>query len=301
MNQNEPRMLNNPPKEIVSNELHEILSLLFLSKKVDLCGSKPDFLHRRISRRMLATNTDNYTEYLEYLKRNATEIDALQDVLTINVSHFFRNSFTFEYLDKIIIPKIINSKLKTTNPTLRIWSAGCSTGDEAYSIGILIDNYLQKNNLHINLSIFATDIDEKSLLFAKKGEYPIESLKETKLDIITNYFSQLNGKYTILPRIKEMVHFSNFNLLNNQQYAPEESIYGDFDMIFCRNVLIYFNKEYQQIIFNKLNKSMNSSSFLILGEAEEPTGIYEHKFLKESIYFKIYTKLQLANTEFQHR
>ncbi|BAX81058.1 CheR family methyltransferase [Labilibaculum antarcticum] len=284
-------MPNNLQEEIVSKELHEILSLLFLSTKVDLCGSKPGFLHRRITRRMLATNTNNYSEYLEYLKKNTNEIEALQDILTINVSHFFRNSFTFEYLSKIIIPKIINNKIKANNPTLRIWSAGCSTGEEAYSISILIDNYLQKNNLHINLSIFATDIHQKSLDFAKKGEYPAESLKETKLEIITNYFSQLDGKYTILPKIKEMVHFSAFNLLNNQQYAPEESIYGDFDLILCRNVLIYFNKGYQEIIFNKLYKSMNSSSFLILGEAEEPTGIYEKRFHKESIYFKIYNKL----------
>lgn len=284
-------MRNNPKKEIISKDLHEILSLLFFSKKIDLCGSKPDFLHRRISRRMSATNTENYAEYLEYLKKNTTEIEALQDVFTINVSHFFRNSFTFEFLDKIIIPKIFNLKLRETNPILRIWSAGCSTGEEAYSIAILVDEYLQKNNLNIDVTIFATDIDQKSLLFAKKGEYPLESLKETKFEIITNHFSQIEGKYAVHAKIKERVHFSDFNLLNNQQYAPEESIYGDFDLIFCRNVLIYFNKEYQEIIFNKLYKSMNSSSFLILGEAEEPTGVYENKFLKESIYFKIYQKI----------
>lgn len=284
-------MRNNPQKEILSKELHEILKLLFHSKKLDLCGSKPDFLHHRISGRMSITNTKNHQEYLEFLKRNTNEMEALQDVLTINVSHFFRNSFTFEYIDKIIIPNIIDKKIKAKNSALRIWSAGCSTGEEAYSIGILIDNYLQKCNLNIDVNIFATDVDQKSLDFAKKGEYPKESLKETKLEIATNYFSQHEGKYLILPKIKKMVHFSNFNLLNNQQYAPEESIYGDFDLVFCRNVLIYFDKQYQEIICDKLHKSMNSSSFLILGEAEEPTGIYEKKFLKESNYFKIYRKI----------
>ena len=281
----------NTKKESISKELHEILSLLYLSKKIDLCGSELDFLHRRISRRMSVTNTNNHQEYLEYLQHNSEEFEALQDILTINVSHFFRNAFTFEYLDKIIIPKIINEKLKTANPTLRIWSAGCSTGEEAYSIGILIDNYIRKNNIKLNVNIFATDIDQKSLLKAKKGEYLIDSLKETKLEIAQNYFSKVDEKYSIIPRIKKMIHFSNFDLLNNQQYAPEESIYGDFDLIFCRNVLIYFNKEYQEIIFNKLHRSMNSSGFLILGEVEEPSGEYEKRFQKESTLFKIYKKI----------
>ncbi|MBL4560757.1 MAG: protein-glutamate O-methyltransferase CheR [Labilibaculum sp.] len=286
--------------KIKNQELHAILNLLFLAKKLDLSGNKPDFLHRRISRRMSVTKTNNHQEYLAYLQNNSLEIEALQDILTINVSHFFRNSFTFDYLDKIIIPKIINTKLKAKKPVLRIWSAGCSTGEEAYSIGILIDNYLRKNDLIMDVSIFATDIDIKSLAYAKKGKYTAESLKETKLEIITNYFSQLEGKYKILPRIKKMVHFSTFDLLNSHQYAPEESIYGDFDLIFCRNVLIYFNKEYQEIIFNKLNKSMNTTSLLVLGEAEEPPGEYEKRFHKESIYFKIYQKTQAltANLKF---
>jgi len=283
-------MSNKSKKKIESKEIHEILNLLFLAKKIDLSGNKPDFLHRRISRRMYATKTNNHREYLAYLRNNSPEIEALQDVLTINVSHFFRNSFTFDYLDKIIIPQIINTKLKAKKPVLRIWSAGCSTGEEAYSTGILIDNYLRKNDLLMEVSIFATDIDEKSLDHAKKGIYTAEALKETKLEIITNYFSQFEEKYTILPRIKKTVHFSAFDLLNSQQYAPEESIYGDFDLIFCRNVLIYFNKEYQEIIFNKLIKSMNTTSLLILGEAEEPPAKYEKRFHKESTYFKIYQK-----------
>ncbi|MDM8159539.1 protein-glutamate O-methyltransferase CheR [Labilibaculum sp. K2S] len=277
-------------KDITNKGIHEILNLLFLSKKLNLNGSNLDFLHRRISRRMGITQTENHQEYLEYLQNNPNEIDNLQDVLTINVSHFFRNSFTFEYLNKIIIPKIINAKLKTPKPVFRIWSAGCSTGEEAYSTGILIDEYLRKTGLKMDVNIFATDIHQKSLENAKKGEYTTESLKETKLEIITNYFSYDKGKYTILPQIKKMVHFSTFDLLNNQQYAPEESIYGDFDLIFCRNVLIYFNKEYQEIIFNKLYKSLNTSGFLILGEVEEPTGIYKKKFHKESMLFKIYQK-----------
>lgn len=284
-------MQNCTQKKRIDQHLHKILSLLFVTKKIDLSGSNPDFLHRRIAKRLLATQSENHQVYLEYLENNPDEIETLLDVLTINVSRFFRNPFTFEYLNKIVIPNIIHTKLKEKQPFFRIWSAGCSSGEEAYSAGIIIDKYLQKNNLNMLVSIFATDIDQKSLKNGKKGKFIPDSLKETKLEIIENYFTKLDGNYTILPRIRDMVHFSEFNLLNNQQYAPEESIYGDFDLIFCRNVLIYFNPEYQEIIFNKLHKAMNSSTLLILGEAEEPTGIYAKKFRKVSNLFKIYKKL----------
>lgn len=284
-------MQNIKTKEKMDQNLHKILRVLFVAKKIDLSGSSPDFLHRRIGKRLLATESENYKKYLEYLKSNSDEIETLLDVLTINVSHFFRNPFTFEYLDKYIIPQVIHRKLKARNPILRIWSAGCSSGEEAYSIGIIIDKILQKNNIKMQMNIFATDIDEKSLHAAKKGEFTSDSLKETKFEIIEQYFTKVDKNYTILPRIRDMVHFSEFNLLNNQQYAPEESVYGDFDIIFCRNVLIYFNTEYQEIIFNKLHRAMNSSTHLILGEAEEPSGTYAKKFRKTSNLFKVYQKL----------
>ncbi len=277
-------------KKSINPNISEILVLLLKKKGIDLNGSNSDFLDRRINRRLKATNSPDYKSYINHLKNNTIEFDHLADVLTINVSRFFRDAFTYQYIRKVIIPKLFEEKARSKNNNIRIWSAGCATGEEPYSIAMILDQYINDNKLDFKVNIFATDINEKSLDRARNAEYTEEVFQEIEFAYLNKYFTVQDSKYKLIQKIKDQVHFSTFDLLNKKSQAPEESIFGHFDIILCRNVLIYFNNEYQHRILKKLRNTMHESSYLILGESEDPLLKHSNLFLRSTDLFKIYQK-----------
>ncbi|MDA3955034.1 MAG: protein-glutamate O-methyltransferase CheR [Bacteroidales bacterium] len=273
------------------NKFSKILNLVKEQRNFDFTGSQESMLERRIQKRIHATNNKNIDDYFEYLNNNSAEIDNLIDVLTINVSRFFRNSLSFEYISSVIIPKLIFQKVQANENSLRIWSAGCSYGEEPYSIAIIFNEFLNKEKISLKLNIFATDIDKKALKHAAAGKYDSVSIKNIKYALLDKYFTQKEDYFTISSEIKRMVQFSFFDLLDKNHHVPQESIFGDFDLVLCRNVLIYFNPEYQKNIFNKLYKSMNKDSYLVLGESEVPVEAFKKKFKRVNNITKIYRKV----------
>ncbi len=271
-------------------KIKKILDYLQNQKGFDFSGYRRSMLERRINKRLLATETQNFNEYCKYLMNNQTEVDELIDALTINVSQFFRNPFVFEFISEKLVPRLIFGKLKKKEKYLRIWSTGCASGEEPYSLAIIFNEFLEKENLGLDLIIFATDIDKKSLKSAKERVYSFESIKEVKYGLLSKYFIRKNSSFKIVSKIKNMVSFSFYDLLEKRNYAPPESVYGNFDLIFCRNVLIYFNSEYQEKIFKKLYLSLAPKGYLILGESEMISKKYERYFTKMSEYLKIFQK-----------
>ena len=271
--------------------LKDILNILKEKRSMDFSGYRVSMLERRIQKRIYNTKSKNLKDYLEYLNENYDEVDNLIDVFTINVSRFFRNSLTFEYIAKIVIPDLLSYITNENNKSLRIWSAGCSTGEEAYSMAIIIDEFQRKEHTILNLNIFATDIDKKALTHAVAGSYDFESIKKLKYGIFLRYFTEDKDSYIINDELKKMVQFSFYDLIDNNSTVPSDSIFGGFDLVLCRNVLIYFNLEFQKIIFNKLYKSLNKNGYLILGEAEVPIEGFKHKFRRENKFCKIYRKI----------
>ena len=275
----------------MKNEIKNILNLVKEQRAFDFIGNQIPMLERRIQKRVYATSTKNFEDYYIYLNNNSNEIDNLIDVLTINVSRFFRNTLSFEYISKIIIPRLVLKKLQTNDNSFRIWSAGCSFGEEPYSLAIIINEFLEKGKISVDLNIFATDIDKNALETASAGKYGSESIKNIKYAIVDKYFTKKDDLFEISPEIKKMVQFSFFDLLDKKHNVPPESIFGDFDIVLCRNVLIYFNPKYQELIFKKLYKSMNNDSYLILGESEVLVESFKNKFKRESRIAKIYRKI----------
>ena len=271
--------------------LIKITNLLKEQRGFDFGGYRNSMLERRVQKRLYGTKNNNLDDYLEYLNHNPDELDNLIDVFTINVSRFFRNSLSFEYIKKIIIPDLFASKAKNNDSSLRIWSAGCSFGEEPYSMAIIINEFLRKEETAIKLNIFATDIDKKALDKAAVGSYGVSSIDKVKYGILQEYFTQDGEQFRIDKDIKKLVHFSFFDLLDKKHLVPPESIFGGFDIVLCRNVLIYFNPDYQQIIFNKLYKSLNPNGYLILGESEVPVEGFKNKFRRENKHCKIYRKI----------
>lgn len=267
-----------------------ILQHVHKQRGYDFRGNHLSMLQRRIYKRVYTTNTDSFENYYDYLVSNPQEMNELIRVLTINVSGFFRDPLVFECLHYMIY-NLIQVKVQQDNRNLRIWSAGCSTGEEPYTIAIILREILNRvADFEISIDIFGTDIDTNALLRARVGQYRKESLRDTRLGVVNEYFTLREHHYCISEEIKRMVSFSVYDLLDKHSFVPPESVFGDFDIVLCRNVLIYFYQDYQNIIFNKLYRSLHKNGYLVLGESEVPTEAYKSKFRKVDKCCKVYQK-----------
>jgi len=274
----------------VKNEISSILDLLREKRGFDFTGYRFDMLRRRIERRIAATQTAGFAGYFAYLKENNEEFDNLIDNLTINVSEFFRDPLIFEMINRYVLSALIQEKILNNDSLLRIWSAGCSFGEEPYSIAILIEEILKKEKLSLDVSIFATDVDASALAKAQAGVYAFDSLKNVKYGLLRKYFTPVDGGYAVNDEIKKMVNFSKHDLTDKSVFVPRASVFGNFDIVLCRNVLIYFEPEYQHYIFDKLFHALNDAAFLVLGESETVPGQYAEKLGKINQCCHIYQK-----------
>ena len=275
----------------MNNDVKRILNYLNEKRGFDFSGYRTAMVERRVRQRFPFTKCKNCKNYFHYLQKNPDELNHLIDVLTINVSRFFRNTLTFEYIADQILPAIFYQKKENLDRSLRIWSAGCSMGEEPYSIAILINELFENEALMPDFNIFATDIDGKILKKAQKAAYPFESIQNVRYGLLKKYFFITEEWFQLIPEIKRLVLFSLYDILDKKCYVPPESIFGAFDMVFCRNVLIYFNMEYQNLIFDKLYRSLVRHGYLILGETEIPSAKYQSYFRRVNKCCHIYQKM----------
>ena len=248
-------------------DINNILGRLKKTRGIDFSCYRPATLKRRIFFRLAKLGIDDLALYLPRLDDPA-ECDALIDAISINVSTFFRDPIVFEIISQAILPNLIDNKLRTGSKEIRFWSAGCAAGEEPYSLAILLREFLKKEAAEWALYIFGTDIDNKSLQQAAAASYPRESLSHTKLAILDRYFDAAPDSFSLQPTIRNMVRFSRDDLASSATFAPSASVFGGFDLILCRNVLIYFNRELQELVLNKFLRCLNPGGFLILGGAE---------------------------------
>ena len=283
-------MINDTKQEQV-RVLKPILDYLMEKRGFDFSGYRPAMLARRIGKRLIATACKDFSEYLFCLQNTPAELDKLLDVITINVSRFFRDSLTFELIADRILPAIVHEKIRLKDHSLRIWSAGCARGEEPYSLAILIHELLEKEEAAMNVHIFGTDIDCGALADAGQALYPLSSVENIKHRLLTKHFTAEGSCFRLIPDIKKRVNFSLYDMLDKKHGVPPESVFGNFDFVLCRNLLIYFNIEYQEIVFAKLYQSLAKNSILILGEAEAPTPAYRRHFSRVVDFSPIYRKI----------
>ena len=271
-------------------QIFEVLNFLQSERGFDFKPYRISMLGRRIDSRINATSTKNFSNYLAYLKTESKELDKLIDAFTINVSRFFRNNLVFELFRNNILQEILIRKQRSKDDQIRIWSAGTASGEEAYSAAIILDEFNQKEKLNYDIKIFGTDIDSKSLQNAIGGLFKADTLRNVKLHQLEKYFTKEDGFYCCNEKLQSMVDFSTFNLLDQKRSSPPQSIFGSFDVIFCRNVLIYIDIAYQKAIFEKFYKVLQPGGFLILGESEVPVTSFKNKFKRYNKCCKIYQK-----------
>jgi chemotaxis protein methyltransferase CheR len=248
-------------------DLDPILECIRRSRKCDLSAYNDATLKRCIDLRLRATGKRTLPEYFEYLERQPSEQSYLLDALTINVSYFFRDSLTFEYIQLKTLPAMLFDKRKASDRMIRIWSAGCAGGEEPYSTAILIRHLHQENDPKI--MIFGTDIDQSVLARAREAAFTFEAVKQVKLEFLEKYFSRDGSHFRVVPEIRKMVAFSWHDLTDARSKPPSESENGDFDLVFCSNVLIYLRADVQRDLIHKFHRSLAPDGYLVLGRAEE--------------------------------
>lgn len=268
-------------------ELEKIKKRVIDKTGFDLSYFKPTFLSRRISVRMKVLNITNGSEYADLLNSESDEILSLYDSISINVTKFFRDNQVWNTFSKNIVPKLFDGEI---NKTIRIWSAGCATGEEPYSIAIMLQEFLKDRNYEIK--IIATDINSHFLTEAKKGVFSISALQNLNSNLIEKYFSNSGrDQYIVNKKIKAMITFQ----LGDIGTHPVSYL----DVVFCRNLLIYYNSNAQDLILNKFYKVIKENKFLILGMDESLLGNKNSKnfiplFPRERIYQKRSSTDQLS-------
>lgn len=246
-------------------ELQEILADKY---KIDISGFSTVFIEKTLADRMQQKNCNTLNMYRDFLLQDAAEASEFSDCLNITYSEFFRSPLVFSILEQIILPRLIATKEDSGANYLRIWSAGCASGQEPYSLAMISNDVLRKKNSRVTCRVFATDISFRELETAAKGEYYIENLENVRLKNLNRFFIKNGNKYRVNDEIRELVSFSQHNLAEGESFSPPESIFGDFDIIMCSNVLLYYNTEVQSGILRKFMKSLSRDGFLITGDEE---------------------------------
>lgn len=220
---------------------------------IDLSCYKERQMKRRIDSLINRNNYDDYDEYYRALTQNPKLYDEFINYLTINVSEFYRNPGQWEVLEKEIIPNLMNH-----NKKLKIWSAACSTGEEPYSLVMLLSKFMDLNSI----KIIATDIDEGAIAKAKIGLYVEKSLESLPRDFAAKFFEKEGSYYKIKENVKKCVEFKKHNLLKDKYH-------DNCDLIVCRNVMIYFTEDAKTVIYQKFKDSLNSHGVLFVGSTEQ--------------------------------
>lgn len=222
-------------------------------------------LERRLSPRLAHRQLSTFHEYYYYLKYDVSrdqELSDIMDILTTNETYFFRESFQLKAFTDEIIPVLIKEKAIHSDKTIRIWSAGCSTGEEPYTIAMLL---LEKPELAgWKIEIIGTDISQRVLHHARKGVYGNSSFRVTEPNYKSRYFIDQDGGYRVGDRIREFVTFSRLNLYDSSRYL----FLGKMDIIFCRNVIIYFDLLAKKRVIENFYNTLNPGGFLLLGHSE---------------------------------
>jgi chemotaxis protein methyltransferase CheR len=261
---------------LTNEEFRLFRTLIYEESGIWLKDSRRDFLEKNLMKRMTDIDISSPYWYYKILIEKNEELSSLLDLLTINETSFFRNRPQLNLFRDRILPGIIHSKGNDPGPRLKIWSAGCSTGEEPFSIAMIISElipyYRQKD-----VTIYASDISLTALETADKGEYDVDKVQATVDDhYITRYFKKNGGYYRVNDEIRKTIIFDYHNLKNDNGLT-------DFDVIFCRNVMIYFDEEEQRRLIEKFYRNLKPYGYLLLGHTESLYGWNtEFKFIHDN-------------------
>jgi two-component system CheB/CheR fusion protein len=260
------------PTELSSGDESEFKGLLAYLSRVrgfDFRGYKRPSLTRRVCKRMQAVGARKFSAYQDYLELHPDEFAILFNTILINVTGFFRDRAAWDSVRSLAIPEIVRGTPSAR--AIRAWSAGCATGEEAYTLAMLLAEQLGPEEFRERVKIFATDIDEDVLSTARYAAYNDRQVEGVPSELLTKYFEQVNGLYFFRRDLRRQVIFGRHDLIND---VPISRI----DILTCRNTLMYLDAETQAGVLSRLFSALNQGGFLLLGRAETLVG-HPHNFV----------------------
>jgi chemotaxis protein methyltransferase CheR len=264
--------------DLTDDEFAAITLLLRERRQFDLDQYKDRCIRRRIAKRLRCCKVADVASYLKRLEMDRDELDTLLATISIHVSQFFRNPDTYRILEQKILPDLCRRARATGRTELTLWSAGCASGEEPYSLALLIDDM---NVRDLKINILATDVSQPVLDAARCGIFEALRLKEVPPEVLDKYFHEDNGHYQLIERIRNQVEFRQQNIMTASDYPPA-------DLILCRNVMIYFTRVEQERILSRFAATLPEHGALVLGRSETMTGdirrYYQSEFPVERVF-----------------
>ncbi len=274
--------------EALSNQLfHQFSQLVYQQCGINLHEGKRELLQARLNKRLRATGAHSYKDYYKLITSPNSEAEMIQflDCISTNLTYFFREPKHFEFLHDVAIPELLVSKRSSRNVRIRLWSAACSTGEEPYSLAMSLLPQLNEAERK-DFRILATDISTRVLDIARKGFYTNDRVQKVPADLRYKFFQKRDGGngesyFEVAPILKQTVVFRRLNLKESFPFS------GPFDYIFCRNVMIYFDKKTQQDLIQKMAGYLAPGGYLFVGHSESLTGLqHPLKYVRPSVYRK---------------
>jgi chemotaxis protein methyltransferase CheR len=272
---------------LCDRDFEKFSRIIFDVSGIALTDSKKELLRARLGKIMRRRGIPSFRDYLALVEGDSSgnEVVFMLDAISTNVTSFFRESDHFRFMEDVVLPGIAGKADKTGGKRLRAWCAGCSSGEEPYSLAITISEFIT-SNAKWDARILATDISTKVIKAAREGVYARPKLKDIPPNLVSRYFSRETGEegldlYRVVPGVRSIISFARLNLIGQYPFK------GPFDVIFCRNVMIYFDKKTQEALVNRFHGYLDAGGHLFIGHSESLNGIaHQFQYVKPSVYRK---------------
>ncbi len=281
-------LISNYTISLTDKEYNLLAKFIYDRSGINLGDNKKELVKARLMKRIKFLRLESFRDYYEYLMADSTgeEIVKMLDAISTNVTSFFREKQHFKYLYSSALAEITSTKLSQKSNRIRIWSSACSSGEEPYTIAMIIHEFFQ-SLAGWDMKLLATDISTAALSLAKEGVYDREKTRIIPLTYLEKYFTKVFKDsrivYEVSQKLKDLIAFRRLNLMD--EYFPFN---GKFDIIFCRNVMIYFDKQTQEKLVNKFYRYLEPGGYLFIGHSESLIGTNLHmKPVAPAIYRKI--------------
>lgn len=271
---------------LTDTEFNLFSTLIYDQSGIHFSNINRSILESRLKERLRLVDLKTMNDYYHFILKDQDEMKTLLDLVTTNLTRFFRNNGHFQAFEQYIIKKILEYKKRQGSTQIQVWSAGCATGEEPYSIAMVMKDKLPS---YIKIEVTGSDLSLKSLMIAKSGFYPENKIQDVPAHYLQKYFEKKREGYQIRDEIRECVQFDYHNL-------KFDSGLNNMDVVFCRNVIIYFDAEAQKASIGRIWRTMNEYSFLFIGHSESLFGMNTNfKFIKTewaTLYQKNTTNLE---------
>lgn len=276
-------------KQAVLNDedFFALRSLVYQNIGVNLTDAKRSLVISRLSKRLRELNITVFSDYMNLIKTNSDELEILFNLITTNVTKFFREEHHFNYLTDVYLPNL-EQQAGSDKKTIRAWSAACSTGEEPYTLAMVLHNYFEKKK-DWKIKILASDINTETLSKAENGIYTKDEVSDIPYNLLTKHFmlgtGENKGLFKVKDELKKLISFKQINLTGNKPFP----IGDELNFIFCRNVFIYFDKETQGKVLSRFNDHLSRDGILFLGHSESihtPGSKDVWRLIRHTIYEK---------------